>query len=221
MDVNEIEIFVKFKKEFFLGGGGGGVVGVGLGGQSGCERRIEVFVKIQKKKNWGGGFRWGGGWWGGGWGGRVGLGGQSGCERRIEVFVKIQKKNFLGGGGWGGGGGGRWGVGVVGQKLKKYHMNFFQFFVKYSIYHPLSADTSFKFLAIILFENGIYKISSPCLSKGRNLTRGDNSGKTRNMRRLFFHEESIHEVSRRYLEHEYIHTYVHTDKPKPICPPTF
>ena len=34
----------------------------------------------------------------------------------------------------------------------KYHMNFFQFFVKYSIYHPLSADTSFKFLAIILFE---------------------------------------------------------------------
>ena len=24
-------------------------VGVGLGGQSGCERRIEVFVKIQKK----------------------------------------------------------------------------------------------------------------------------------------------------------------------------
>ena len=25
-------------------------VGVGLGGQSGCERRIEVFVKIQKQK---------------------------------------------------------------------------------------------------------------------------------------------------------------------------
>ena len=49
------------------------------------------------------------------------------------------------------------------------------------------------------------------------------------MRRLFFHEESIHEVSRRYLEHEYIHTYIHTyvhtyihtDKPKPICPPHF
>ena len=56
------------KKKFFLGGGvgGGGVggwVGVGLGGQSGCERRIEVFVKIQKK-NWGGGGR------GGPWGGR-------------------------------------------------------------------------------------------------------------------------------------------------------
>ena len=49
-------------------GGGGLRGGVGLGG---CERRIEVFVKIQKKKNffffWGGG----GGWVGGGqvWGG--------------------------------------------------------------------------------------------------------------------------------------------------------
>ena len=41
------------------GGVGGGVgVGVGLGGQSGCERRNEVFVKIQKKK-FGGGGRWG------------------------------------------------------------------------------------------------------------------------------------------------------------------
>ena len=43
-------------------GGGGGWWGVGVGGQSGCERRIEVFVKIQKKKFWGGG---GGGRWGG------------------------------------------------------------------------------------------------------------------------------------------------------------
>ena len=35
--------------------------GVGLGGQSGCERRIEVFVKIPKKKFFfGGGGRWGG-----------------------------------------------------------------------------------------------------------------------------------------------------------------
>ena len=45
------------------GGGGGGGAGDGLGGQSGCERRIEVFVKIQKKN------------WGGLWGGRVWLGG--------------------------------------------------------------------------------------------------------------------------------------------------
>ena len=66
-----------------------------MGGQSGCGRRIEVFVKIQKK-NLGGGR--------GGWGVGVGLAGQSGCERRIEVFVKIQKKDFFRGvgGPWGG-----------------------------------------------------------------------------------------------------------------------
>ena len=42
--------------------------GSGLGGQGGCERRIEVFVKIQKKK-----FFWGGG--GGSVGGRGRVGG--------------------------------------------------------------------------------------------------------------------------------------------------
>ena len=42
------------------GGGGRGQVG----GQSGCERRIEVFVKIQKKEFWGSGLG-GGGRWGG------------------------------------------------------------------------------------------------------------------------------------------------------------
>ena len=54
-----------------MGGGGLGM------GQGGCERRIEFFVKIQKK-NLGGGS-------GGGRGvsgrGRVGMGGQGGCER--------------------------------------------------------------------------------------------------------------------------------------------
>ena len=61
----------------------------GGGGQGGCERRIEVFGKIQKKKIGGEGSGWGG---------------QGGCERRIEVFVKIQKKKI--GGGLGGGRGG-------------------------------------------------------------------------------------------------------------------
>ena len=43
-----------------------------MGGQSGCEQRIEVFVKIQKKKFFlGGGFGSVGG--GGGGGGRVGV----------------------------------------------------------------------------------------------------------------------------------------------------
>ena len=44
-------------------------VGVGLGGQSGCERRIEVFVKNSKKKIFFGGV--GGVGWGGGVGGGV------------------------------------------------------------------------------------------------------------------------------------------------------
>ena len=35
-----------------------------MGGQSGCERRIEVFVKIQKKKLGGGGVGGGGSGWG-------------------------------------------------------------------------------------------------------------------------------------------------------------
>ena len=43
------------------GGGGGGRVWVG--GQSGCERRIEVFVKIQKKKKKFGGGGGGGSEW--------------------------------------------------------------------------------------------------------------------------------------------------------------
>ena len=43
-----------------------GGVGVGLGGQSGCERRIEIFLKIQKKKLGGGEGSVGGGGVGGG-----------------------------------------------------------------------------------------------------------------------------------------------------------
>ena len=52
-----------------MGGRWGG--GVGLGGQKGCERRIEVFVKIKKKIYF---FFWGGGGGRGSVGG-VGLGG--------------------------------------------------------------------------------------------------------------------------------------------------
>ena len=55
------------KKKKFCGGGVKGQwegSGWGGGGQGGCERRIEVFVKIQKKNfflggRWGGGGRWG------------------------------------------------------------------------------------------------------------------------------------------------------------------
>ena len=86
-----------------------------MGGQSGCERRIIVFVKIQKKKKifffFGGGgggpvggsvaegVRWGGGVGGAGVrvdvnamlgvGGDVGYGG---CEPRIEGIVQCTKR---------------------------------------------------------------------------------------------------------------------------------
>ena len=54
------------------GGGEGG--GVGLGGQSGCERRIEVFVKIQTKKIFLGG----------------GGGGESGLGVRVDVSEELK-----------------------------------------------------------------------------------------------------------------------------------
>ena len=50
-------------------------VGSDRGGQGGCEWRSEAFVKIQKKKIWGGG-RWGLG------SGGVGLGGVRGDGNR-------------------------------------------------------------------------------------------------------------------------------------------
>ena len=83
--------------------GGSGGVGFGGGGPGGCERRIEVFVKIQKKKIFF--FLGGGGGSGSGWGG------QGGCDRRIESFGKIHTKKNSGGGGVGRGQvGGRVGV---------------------------------------------------------------------------------------------------------------
>ena len=112
--IGELKFLGKFtqknkkKKNFFGGGVGGiGLVGGG-GGQDGCERRINVFVKIQKKKIFlflffvegGGDVRWGGsGWWGGwvrvdmnamfGVGGDVGYGG---CKPRVEGIVQGTKR---------------------------------------------------------------------------------------------------------------------------------
>ena len=58
-----------------------------MGGQSGCERRIEVFVKIQKKD-----FFWGGdgGVHGGGGGGSVGGGLGSGWGVRVDVNEELK-----------------------------------------------------------------------------------------------------------------------------------
>ena len=78
-----------------------GGVGVGLGGQSGCERRIEVFVKIQKKKIGGGGGPVGGGGSvaeGVRWGGWVG-----GAGVRVDVNAML-------------GVGVMWGMGDVNQE---------------------------------------------------------------------------------------------------------
>ena len=104
----KIHIFLFF---FFWGGGGVGLVGWD---QSGCEQRIEVFVKIQKKK-------WGGGVWGVGVGGR---GSGSGWGVRVDVIEEYKflgkfTKNKMGGGGREGGSGWWGGVKVdVNKELK-------------------------------------------------------------------------------------------------------
>ena len=79
-----------------------------MGGQGGCERRIEVFVKIKKQHFFG--FGSGGRvWWGGGGGGfRVEV------NEELKFFTKFTKKNFVGGSG---GEGVRWGVGLVGVRV--------------------------------------------------------------------------------------------------------
>ena len=71
-------------------------MGGGGGGQSGCERRIEFFVKIQKKKNWGGGGRGRGRVWGV----RVDV------IEELKSFWENSQKKIQGGGGVGLGGGG-------------------------------------------------------------------------------------------------------------------
>ena len=61
MKIQKKYIFFFF---FCFWGGGGGVGGEGSvwGGQGGCERRIEVFGKIQKKMGGSGGRVGGSGW---------------------------------------------------------------------------------------------------------------------------------------------------------------
>ena len=72
-----------------------------MGGQSGCERRIEVFVKIQKETN----FFFGGGSGGGGVGSGRGLagGGVGGAGVRVDVNAML-------------GVGVMWGMGDVNQE---------------------------------------------------------------------------------------------------------
>ena len=143
VDVNREVKFLWKLFFFFLGGGVRSGGGRGWGSQGGCEQRIEVFVKIKKKKLAGSG--WGGGgseWmWTKNWSfcenskkkklrwGREGegssLGGQGGCDRRIEKFLGKFTKKILGGGGgrFGGGQGGcEWRIEVFVQIQKKKKM---------------------------------------------------------------------------------------------------
>ena len=76
VDVNEeLKFLGKFKKNIFFGGGGSRGGGVGWGGQGGCERRIEVFVKINLRIIFFFGGGGGVGRGGGGGGEKSGLGG--------------------------------------------------------------------------------------------------------------------------------------------------
>ena len=87
-------------------GGGGWVGGRGRvgGGQGGCERRTEVFVKIQKKIFF---FFWGGGGLGGGGGVRVDV------NQELKFFGKFKiEKN-----GGGGGSVGPWGCPGAGVRM--------------------------------------------------------------------------------------------------------
>ena len=65
----------------------------GGGGQGRCERRSEVFVKVQKNIFfWGGGSGRGGGVESGGVGVRIG--GQGRCEQRSELVVKTKNEEL-------------------------------------------------------------------------------------------------------------------------------
>ena len=75
---------------------------------------------------------------------------------------------------------------------KKLLKIFFQNFTKYFSHHPLSADTSFKCLSLILFEIWHLQNFKFDFSKGHNFTRGDNSKK---------------KVCVIYLEPPYTHTH--------------
>ena len=93
-----------------VGGGSGGRVGGGGWGQGGCERRIEVFVKIKKKM--GGGVGVGGGWVRGGRG-RVG-GVRGDVYEELKFLAKFTKK-YRGGGS--GAEGVSWGSGWCGVRV--------------------------------------------------------------------------------------------------------
>ena len=68
--------------------------------------------------------------------------------------------------------------------INRFHELFAQ--PSYFSNHPLSADTSFKFLSLILFEISRLQNFISIFSKGHNFTRGDNSKKKKKISVCYF-----------------------------------
>ena len=72
----------------------------------------------------------------------------------------------------------------------------------------------------------MHQMSFGCYSKGHNSRKGDNLDKKKNVCQIFFHEESIHEISKpqhaRFLNGQMLaKTDAWTHNLKPICPINF
>ena len=93
-------------------GRGGRVGGSGMGGQGGCERSIDFFVKIQKNNIFGG---FGG--FGLGWGAR------SDVNEKLKFLWKFKKNGGGGSGGWVKGGGSGLGGGGVRVDVNEWTKN--------------------------------------------------------------------------------------------------
>ena len=120
---------------------------------------------------------------------------------------------------------------MKGNNSTKISYEFFQFFIKYSIHHPLSADKIFKFLTIILFEiRHLQKISSLYIVGQRAviLQREKIQRKPKicvgyfSMRYPYMKfQDDISILHTRTHARTHTHTHTHTHKPKPICPHFF
>ena len=81
---------------------------------------------------------------------------------------------------------------ITAEKYGESFLNFNQVIYSSS---PISWP-SFKPLAQILFELSCWQDFIQIFSKGDNSRKGDNSDKKKNTGQLFFHEESIYEISK-------------------------
>ena len=90
-------------------------------------------------------------------------------------------------------------------------MIFFQFFITYSIYHPPSADTSFKFLALRLFKIPWiqYLQNKPSVCQRAAILQGEIIQGKPKIRFSYF---SMRNPYMKFQHHISMpHTYIHTD----------